>query len=223
MAPALLPSGEVYAPPAEPLAILHLDASLLAVEKPSGLLSVPGKAPGLEDCLESRLRVEHPEALQLHRLDMDTSGVMLFARTREAQRHIARQFNEGRVAKTYEALVWGRPPADKGLIDAPLIADWPRRPLQKVCTETGKPSVTEWEVMTQEGPLTRMKLHPKTGRSHQLRVHLRHIGHPIVGDRFYATGQALTAFARLALHAKSIAIRHPDGGALVTYGSEVPF
>ena len=219
----LLPSGDPYAPPRDPVRILHEDTHLIVVDKPSGLLSVPGKAPGLEDCLESRLFAMRPHALQLHRLDMDTSGVMLFAACREAQRHIARQFNRGEVGKTYEALVWGHPAEAAGMIDLPLIADWPRRPLQKVCHETGKPSRTQWQVLAREGALSRMRLSPKTGRSHQLRVHMRELGHPIAGDRFYATGDALAAYLRLALHAAAIRVRHPDGGDWVEFRSEVPF
>lgn len=221
--PGLLPSGDRYAPPPGPVRILHQDDSLVAVEKPSGLLTVPGRAPWLGDCLEHRLRALDPSTLLLHRLDLETSGVLLFARSPEARRHIARQFNKSRVHKEYQALVWGRPAEDQGTIDAPLICDWPNRPRQKVCFETGRPSRTEWQVLAQQGPLTRLQLHPTTGRTHQLRVHLRHLGHPIAGDRFYATGPALTAVPRLALHAAAIRIRHPEGGAWVEFRSPVPF
>lgn len=221
--PGFLPSGAPYAPPDAPLAVIHADAQLLVVDKPSGLLSVPGKAEGLGDCLESRVKAAYPEALLLHRLDMDTSGLMVFARTRLAQRHVAWQFERRQLSKTYIARVHGRPAADSGRIDLPLICDWPRRPLQKVCFEAGKPSVTDWEVIAREGEATRLRLHPLTGRSHQLRVHLLSIGHPILGDRFYATGPALAAAPRLQLHAETLTLRHPDGGAHVTFRSEVPF
>lgn len=223
MSTGLLPSGSPYVPPTGPLAVLHADADLIVVDKPSGLLSVPGKAQGLEDCLEARVRAAFPEALLLHRLDMDTSGVMVFARNRLAQRHVARQFQRRQLSKTYVARVWGRPATDAGQIDLPLTCDWPRRPLQKVCHETGRPSVTDWTVLAQEGPLTRLRLTPLTGRSHQLRVHLLTLGHPIAGDRFYATGPALAAADRLQLHAETLTLRHPDGGDAVTFGTEVPF
>lgn len=219
----VLPSGDLYQPPTGPLKILHCDDSLMAVEKPSGLLSVAGRAADLHDCLENRLLAAAPETLLLHRLDMGTSGVLLFARSREARRHIARQFNKRRVEKVYEALVWGRPPQDSGTIDQPLICDWAHRPRQKICAETGRPSVTDWEVIGEEGPLTRLKLVPQTGRTHQIRVHLRYLGVPVAGDRFYASPQGRAAMPRLALHACSIRIRHPEGGAWVEYSSPVPF
>lgn len=218
-----LPSGEAYAPPEAPLAVLHEDAALLLVDKPTGLLSVPGKAPGLQDCLEARVKAAFPEALLLHRLDMDTSGVMIFARSRLAQRHVGWQFERRMLTKTYVARVHGRPAARAGRIDLPLTADWPRRPLQKVCHRTGRPSLTEWEAIADEGSATRLRLHPLTGRSHQIRVHLLSIGHPILGDRFYATGAARDGAGRMQLHAESLTLRHPSGGAWVTFRSEVPF
>jgi tRNA pseudouridine32 synthase/23S rRNA pseudouridine746 synthase len=217
-----LPSGDLYQPPTDPLRILHEDAHLLAVHKPSGLLTVPGRAEGLQDCLEHRLRRVFPESLLLHRLDLGTSGVLLFARSPEARRHIARQFNERRVHKVYEALVWGRPTADSGTIDQPLALDWANRPRQHIHPD-GRPSVTHWEVLSEEGPLTRLRLVPHTGRTHQLRVHLQHLGHPIAGDRFYAPDAARNAMPRLALHAAAIRIRHPDGGAWTPFCDPVPF
>ncbi len=223
LAPSLLPSGDPYAPPTGPLTILHQDEALIVVDKPAGLLSVPGKAVGLEDCLEARVRAAFPEALLLHRLDMDTSGLMIFARTRLAQRHIARQFQHRHLSKTYIARVWGRPGAQAGHIDLPLTSDWSRRPLQMVCHETGKASITDWQVIAAEGPLTRLRLTPLTGRSHQIRVHLLSIGLPIAGDRFYATGAALAATPRLNLHAETLTLRHPLGGAATTFRAPVPF
>ncbi|MEM9791455.1 MAG: pseudouridine synthase [Pseudomonadota bacterium] len=219
----MLPSGDTYAPPIAPLTVLHADADLLVVDKPAGLLSVPGKNPGLADCLEARVRAEFPEALLLHRLDMDTSGVMVFARTRAAQRHVARQFERRQLGKSYVARVWGRPAQDQGRIELPLICDWPRRPLQKVCKANGKPSVTEWRVQAEEGAVTRLQVTPLTGRSHQIRVHLLSLGHPIAGDRFYARGRALDAAQRLQLHAHSLTLRHPDGGAPACFTAAVPF
>lgn len=219
----MLPSGDTYAPPIAPLTVLHADADLLVVDKPAGLLSVPGKNPSLADCLEARVRAEFPEALLLHRLDMDTSGVMVFARTRAAQRHVARQFERRQLGKSYVARVWGRPAQDQGRIELPLICDWPRRPLQKVCKANGKPSVTEWRVQAEEGAVTRLQVTPLTGRSHQIRVHLLSLGHPIAGDRFYARGRALDAAQRLQLHAHSLTLRHPDGGAPACFTAAVPF
>jgi tRNA pseudouridine32 synthase/23S rRNA pseudouridine746 synthase len=218
-----LPSGDPYDPPDDPLIVLHEDDHLLVVDKPSGLLTVPGRALDLHDCLEHRLRRVFPESLLLHRLDLPTSGVLLFARSPAARRHVARQFNKRRIGKVYEALVWGRPAADAGRIDAPLCCDWPRRPLQHVSSAHGRPSTTDWEVVREEGPLTRLRLRPLTGRTHQLRVHLQHLGHPIAGDRFYATGPAREATPRLALHAHAITLRHPEDGRTVTYRSPVPF
>lgn len=221
--PSLLPSGDAYAPPTGPLTILHQDAALIVVDKPAGLLSVPGKAAGLEDCLEARVRAAVPGALLLHRLDMDTSGLMIFARSRLAQRHIARQFQYRQLNKTYIARVWGRPAAQAGRIDLPLTCDWPRRPLQMVCHQTGKPSITDWRVIATEGPLTRLRVSPVTGRSHQIRVHLLSIGLPIAGDRFYATGPALAAAPHLNLHAETLTLRHPLGGVTTTFTAPVPF
>jgi len=218
-----LPSGLAYDPPRAPLRVVFADSHLVVVDKPSGLLSVPGKGPGLADCFESRVRARFRDALLLHRLDMDTSGLMIFARNRSAQRLIARQFEQRRVSKTYIARVWGAPEAERGTVDLPLTCDWPRRPLQKVCHETGKPSVTDWQVIAREGPLTRLRVSPLTGRSHQIRVHLLSLGLPIAGDRFYATGPALAAADRLQLHAESLTLRHPETNRPVTYSAPAPF
>nr|WP_284154784.1 RluA family pseudouridine synthase [Algicella marina] len=218
-----MPTGVPYRPPEEPLLILHSDASILIVDKPSGLLSVPGKADGLGDCLETRLRAIHPETLLIHRLDMATSGVMVFARTPLAQRHLNWQFERRQVRKTYIARVYGHPDTDAGEINLPLIADWPNRPLQKVCHETGKPAETHWQVLELERAASRLRLTPRTGRSHQLRVHMRELGHPILGDTFYASGAALAAADRLQLHAETLTFRHPEGGEWITYEAQTPF
>jgi tRNA pseudouridine32 synthase/23S rRNA pseudouridine746 synthase len=206
-------------PPAD-VALLHADAHLLLFDKPSGLLTVPAKPPGPADCLEARVRAAFPEALLVHRLDRDTSGVVVFARTRLAQRHLNWQFERRQVAKGYVARVAGAVAGEAGQIELPLIADWPNRPLQMVCFERGKPSVTEWWVLAREAGATRLALRPLTGRSHQLRVHLLAIGHPILGDPFY--GDAGSA-DRLQLHAERLGFRHPDGGAWVEFAAEVPF
>lgn len=210
-------------PPLDPEMILYSDAHLLILDKPSGLLSVPAKPPGPQDCLEARARASFPDALLIHRLDMDTSGVMVFARTKLAQRHINWQFERRQVRKTYVARVAGRIVEDEGAIDLPLICDWPNRPLQMVCFERGKQALTEWRVLEREADATRVELAPRTGRSHQLRVHMLAMGHPILGDPFYATGGALAAAPRLQLHASGLSLRHPDGGAWHHFTAPVPF
>ena len=211
-----------YDPPDVPLAILHHDHEILVADKPAGLLSVPGRGEHLADCLIARVQRAFPEALLVHRLDRDTSGVMVFALTRHAQRNLGLQFERRHVAKTYVARVWGEPADDRGTVDLPLIVDWPNRPKQHVNHETGKPAVTEWEVLRREGDTARLELTPKTGRSHQLRVHMAEIGHPILGDPFYADGPARD-FPRLMLHSERLRLRHPDGGASVGFHAPVPF
>ena len=211
-----------YDPPDVPLDIVHEDAEILVANKPSGLLSVPGKGPDLADCLLSRLQAVFPEILLVHRLDRDTSGLMIFARTPHAQRHLGLQFEKRMVKKTYVARVWGVPEERSGEIDLPLIVDWPNRPRQKVCHETGKAALTEWKRVSDDGTTARLRLFPKTGRSHQLRVHCLSMGHPILGDPFYATGQALE-FPRLMLHAEELRLKHPEGGRSLKFRSKAPF
>lgn len=211
-----------YAPPQDPLVIIHQDDDLLLLDKPSGLLSVPGKAVAHRDCLETRAKAQFPAALLVHRLDMDTSGVMVFAMNPAAQRHLGLQFERRHTTKTYQALVWG-PPDDSGEVDLPLIVDWPNRPLQKVDFERGKAAHTRWQVIGREKSHARLRLFPTTGRSHQLRVHMLAIGHPILGDRFYATGAALAAADRLCLHAETLEIYHPTGGKRVQYCAPCQF
>ena len=212
----------VYNPPNTPLELIHEDHELLVVNKPAGLLSVPGKGDHLKDCLITRLQAAFPEALLVHRLDMDTSGVIVFARTPAAQRHLGLQFEKRMMKKSYLALVWGQVDRKEGVIDLPLIVDWPNRPLQKVCHETGRAAVTEWKVLRHDETSTRMRLFPQTGRSHQLRIHMRELGHPILGDPFYATGPARD-FPRLMLHAETLRLRHPDGGRGMTFRAKNPF
>lgn len=211
-----------YAPPDTPLDIIHVDAGIIVVNKPAGLLSVPGKAAHLTDCLMERVQAAFPTALLVHRLDMDTSGVMVFALTPHAQRHLNLQFEKRQMKKTYVARVWGAVAAEEGEIDLPLCVDWPNRPRQHVNWEIGKPAQTSWRRMRIEDGTTRMRLYPKTGRSHQLRVHMLEIGHPILGDPFYATGAA-RAYPRLMLHAESLKLRHPDGGMGMVFRAPVPF
>ncbi len=213
----------IYAPSNDPIEIIHEDEALLIVNKPSGLLSVPGRLDEHKDSLETRLRDIHPETLLVHRLDVPTSGVMVFARTKAAQRHIGMQFEKRQTRKTYVARVWGHLAEGSGHIDLPLIVDWPNKPRQKVCHETGKASQTDWVVLEREADATRVRLHPTTGRTHQLRVHMMAIGHSILGDRFYADDAALMAADRLQLHAEELVLRHPVGGAEMVFSAAVPF
>ena len=213
---------DAYAPPETPLEILHDDHMVLAVNKPTGLLSVPGKGPELADCLLSRVQAVFPEALLVHRLDRDTSGVMIFALEKGAQRHLGLQFEKRQMRKVYIARVWGEMAERAGRVELPLIVDWPNRPLQKVDFDEGRPAVTNWKLMRHEGGTSRVRLMPETGRSHQLRVHMREIGHPILGDPFYAEGAARQA-PRLMLHAESLRFRHPDGGRGMTVKAACPF
>ncbi|MEP3689361.1 MAG: RluA family pseudouridine synthase [Sulfitobacter dubius] len=211
-----------YNPPQDPLVILHEDAEVLLVDKPAGLLSVPGKGEHLADCLIARVQAVFPEALLVHRLDRDTSGVMIFAMTPHAQRHLGLQFEKRMTRKTYVARVWGLPEEKSGTVDLPLIVDWPNRPLQKVCHETGKPAQTDWKVIRTDGETSRVRLFPKTGRSHQLRVHMLALGHPILGDPFYATGPARD-FPRLMLHSEELRFNHPQGGTSTKVRAKAPF
>jgi len=212
-----------YRPPQEPLRILHADHEILVVDKPSGLLSVPGKGGHKADCLIERLRGPYPEVLLVHRLDADTSGVMVFALTPHAQRHLGLQFEHRQTKKHYLARLWGHLHPDAGRVDLPLIVDWPNRPRQHVNHETGKPAQTDWKVLRREvDGTTRVRLNPLTGRSHQLRVHMLSLGHPILGDPLYAEGPARD-FPRLMLHAESLRLRHPDGGRHMTFTAACPF
>ena len=211
----------LYDPPQTPLNYLHVDDDLIIVEKPSGLLSVPGKTE--PDCLEARIRSDHPHALTIHRLDMATSGVMVFAQNPNAQRHIGLQFEKRMIEKTYLARVFGNIKNEEGEINLPLITDWPNRPRQKVCYEHGKPSQTNWQVLERSKSQTKVILKPKTGRSHQLRVHMLEIGHPILGDRLYAHDVAFEQAERLQLHAHKLKLRKPTGGEWIEFESQCQF
>lgn len=214
--------GADYAPPDGAPEIVHADHQILVVIKPAGLLTVPGKGPELADCLLARLKASHPEVLLVHRLDRDTSGIMVFALTPHAQRHLGLQFEKRQVRKTYQARVFGRLEPRRGTVDLPLAVDWPNRPRQKVDPVAGRPARTEWRVIRHEDGATRVRLHPLTGRSHQLRVHMAALGHPILGDPLYAEGAARAA-PRLMLHAEELRLRHPDGGAGVRFSAPCPF
>ncbi len=236
-----------HPPPGDPVAV-HVDDAILVLDKPAGLLCAPGLGEDKQDCLVARAQARWPGALLVHRLDLATSGLVVLARTREAHAALSAAFRDRRVEKAYEALVYGPLPSQAGDIDLPLAADWPNRPRQKVCHETGKASHTRWrrlaggpaELGRAAGTATtaamptamdtvggmplvweHVWLQPLTGRSHQLRVHLAAIGCPIVGDALY--GRAVEDAPRLMLHATRLAFRHPVSGEAVSCDSAVPF
>ena len=202
-----------YDPPVDPwLDILYQDDAIMVVNKPAELLSVPGKGVELFDSIITRIQWEFPTAETVHRLDMSTSGILVVALTKDAERELKRQFRERETAKRYIADVYGIMAEHGGVIDLPLICDWDRRPKQMVCFERGKNAVTEYRVLHRDikANHSRVALTPITGRSHQLRVHLLSLGHVILGDRFYAEGDAYTMRDRLALHASELGFYHPE-------------
>lgn len=209
---------------------LHADEALLVLDKPAGLLSVPGRGADKQDCASSRAQSLWPDALIVHRLDMATSGLLLMARGLAMQRRLSMAFESRAVHKRYVALVAGHlpmPAAGWGAIELALAGDWPNRPRQKVDAD-GKPSLTRWCVLAHETdaqglPLTRLELEPVTGRTHQLRVHLQAIGHPILGDALYADAQTQARSPRLLLHASALALTHPLTGAALHWHSPSPF
>lgn len=208
----------VYEPPLSPyLRILYQDDDLLVLDKPSGLLSVAGKLAIHRDSLQTRVQRVFPTATVVHRLDMSTSGLMLMALNKESHKHLSRQFQDRLIAKKYLARIVGKPNENQGTVDLPLICDWPNRPMQKVDKEHGKPSLTHWQVLEQFEAYCLVELVPVTGRSHQLRVHMQSLGHPILGDKFYADETAYSMSSRLDLHAAYIKFAHPS------YGQEMEF
>jgi tRNA pseudouridine32 synthase/23S rRNA pseudouridine746 synthase len=211
-----------YCPPMEPyLEIVSQDDDILVLNKPSGLLSVPGKEHA--DCLQTRVQRVFPTATVVHRLDMATSGLMVMALNKPAHRHISKQFELRETAKTYQAIVFDRVQQDCGEINLPLICDWPNRPKQMVDHEQGKKALTHWRVLERSTQSTRLELKPVTGRSHQLRVHMLSMQHPILGDSLYAHDQALAMSNRLNLHAMFLSFRHPVSEQTLYFESEVPF
>ncbi|WP_445776457.1 bifunctional tRNA pseudouridine(32) synthase/23S rRNA pseudouridine(746) synthase RluA [Shewanella sp.] len=200
----------IYNPPTTPwLNILHEDKDIIVVDKPSGLLSVPGREAIYHDSVYSRVLAAHPNAQIVHRLDMATSGIIVVALRRSAERELKRQFRERETTKTYYARVAGHVSKQVTQVDLPLICDWPNRPKQKVDYKAGKPSTTLVEVVSYAAKSTLVKLTPITGRSHQLRVHMMALGHPILGDGFYADLMAKRMSPRLLLHAAALSISHP--------------
>lgn len=215
----------------EDLSLVFEDPHMLVFDKPAGLLAVPGRGPENQDCLSARAQAQFPDALIVHRLDMATSGLIVMARGIEAQRRLSMSFEKRRVYKRYVAVVAGelanpQPGNGWSSIDLPLIVDWLARPRSKVDYDIGKPSLTRWRLADQPAGLagaTRLDLEPVTGRSHQLRVHLMAIGHPIVGDPLYASEAQEAMAPRLLLHAQAIEIPHPVSDTVVRFETPCPF
>lgn len=210
-------------PPDEGLALVHHDEAMVVVDKPAGLLSVPGRGEGKHDCMAARVQAVFPDALIVHRLDMGTSGLLVLARGAEMHRLLSIAFLQRRVDKRYVAIVAGHMAQDEGEIDLPLITDWPNRPRQKVDHDIGKPSQTRYRVLSRDTDSTRVKLEPLTGRSHQLRVHLQQVGHPILGDELYASPADAGRAPRLLLHAEYLSFNHPVSGATMHFHCSTPF
>lgn len=210
---------------AAPVRVVFADAQLVVVDKPHGLLSVPGRDPANRDCVPARLLAEFGELRIVHRLDLDTSGLMVLARDAESHRRLNRQFELREVDKRYAALVWGQPEQDEGEIDLPICVDWPNRPRKIIDHVNGKAALTRYRVLERDpaNQRARLALMPVTGRSHQLRVHLAEIGHPILGCPFYAHPEARAASPRLALHAWELSITHPLSGERLAFAAPVPF
>ena len=214
-----------YNPPQEPwLDLVYRDDYIAVVNKPSGLLSVPGNQPQYYDSAMSRVKEKYGFCEPAHRLDMATSGILLFALSKAADRELKRQFREREPKKYYQALVWGHVEQEHGVVELPLICDWENRPRQKICFERGKRAVTFYDVLQRyPNNTTRVKLTPITGRSHQLRLHMLALGHPILGDKFYAHPQAKALSPRLCLHAESLQIQHPITGEAMEFTAPVGF
>ena len=223
------PQRPLEAPPylvphsSESIRILYADQSLLIVDKPHLLLSVPGRHPLNRDSLISRLQRQFPGVAAAHRLDLDTSGLLVVPRNKTALAHLNRQFQGRNIQKTYQALVHGTVAEEEGEISLPLAADWENRPKQKICERSGKPSQTKFKVLGRDRDRTLVELWPITGRSHQLRVHMMALGHPILGCDMYAHPEALAAAPRLLLHARDLGFQHPKTGDWLRAHSPAPF
>lgn len=189
--------------------IHYADEDIVIANKPSGLLSVPGRGPEKQECLLSHLQLTYPEIKIVHRLDMDTSGLMVLALNADVHRALSRQFQERETSKRYRAICAGMPSVQQGAINLPMRCDWDRRPLQMIDFKQGKSAQTHWKVLQQSNNQFLVELTPITGRSHQLRLHMKSLGHPILGDNLYADGIALRMSPRLLLHATSLSFTHP--------------
>lgn len=203
--------------------VIFTDPFLVVVNKPAELLSVPGRGEDKQDCVWRRMQQHYPTARIVHRLDFATSGLMVLALDADSHRRLSTEFQERRTKKTYQALLHGTPEPQSGEITVPMRCDWENRPLQIVDFEQGKSANTRWEVIAEEVHGSRVRLYPITGRSHQLRVHMQHLGHPIIGDRFYATPDAQALSARLMLHAEHLGFYHPRSGEWVEFNAPTPF
>lgn len=219
----------VYQPPMSPyLDIIFQDEDIVVLNKSSGLLSVPGRLPEHQDCLQNRVKRVLPSATIVHRLDMATSGIMIMALNKPAHVAISRQFEQRKTKKSYIARVFGTIADIEGSVNLPLICDWPNRPKQMVDHENGKKSLTNYSVLSYStlssgDETTLVELRPVTGRSHQLRVHMLALGHPILGDRLYAHEKALAVSPRLQLHARNLSLTHPVTGELLCFVAPCPF
>ncbi|MEI6895420.1 MAG: bifunctional tRNA pseudouridine(32) synthase/23S rRNA pseudouridine(746) synthase RluA [Colwellia sp.] len=219
----------IYLPPMSPyLDIVYQDEDIVVLNKASGILSVPGRLPEHQDCLQNRVQRVLPSATIVHRLDMATSGLMIMALNKPAHVAISRQFEQRKTQKSYIARVFGKVSEAEGSVDLPLICDWPNRPKQRVDHESGKKSLTYYRVISysesrDEQISTLVELTPVTGRSHQLRVHMLAIGHPILGDRLYAPNEALAMRTRLQLHALRLSLFHPKTEQAITFNAPCPF
>ncbi|BFM20201.1 RluA family pseudouridine synthase [Gilvimarinus japonicus] len=211
--------------PTPSVPLVYQDDALVIANKPSGLLTVPGRGPEKQDCLINRLLVSHPNSRIVHRLDQPTSGIVIVPQSYEALRHIGRQFETRQVSKRYIAVVAGIIEQDEGAVELPLICDWPNRPKQMVDWDNGKAALTHYRVLARDTDTqqTRVALTPVTGRSHQLRVHMLELGHPIVGDTLYAPEAVIAASNRLLLHAERINFAHPISAEPLTIESLAPF
>ncbi len=207
----------------EAIQILYEDEDLLLVRKPHLLLTIPGRHPLNRDCLITRLQQRYPDASIVHRLDLDTSGIMVIPLNKASHAHISRQFQQRRVEKSYHAIVYGKVERDSGEIDLPIAPDWADRPRQKICHDRGKSALTRFTVLQRLPDRTRLLLQPVTGRSHQLRIHLSTIGHPILGCDMYAHAAALAMADRLLLHATELGFEHPTSGAWISGESAADF
>ncbi len=210
-------------PPTGEIKYIYNDNQIIIVDKPGNLLSVPGNNPEKPDCLIHLVQERFPDALIVHRLDFSTSGIMALARNRESHRELSRQFQDRETKKIYIAIIYGRPDKESGEVDLPLRCDWERRPRQIVDHIQGKPSQTLWTILERFEDSCRVELTPITGRSHQLRVHMQVMGHPILGDEFYAHEKAFAMADRLYLHAKELVITHPTNKNRMTFNSDAPF
>ena len=214
----------IYQPLMSPyLDIIYRDNDIVVLNKSSGLLSVPGRLDEHKDCLQHRVQRVLPSATIVHRLDMATSGIMVMALNKAAHVDISRQFEKRLTKKLYIARVYGKIENCTGSVNAPLICDWPNRPKQKVDLQQGKPSITHYRLIDYDEHTSLVELTPITGRSHQLRVHMLSIGHPIIGDRLYAHSKALQLSTRLKLHAKVLSLSHPVSQKDLTFGVDTPF